>query len=489
MWDERADPTDQSYKVIDKDFLASIGSPAPPTINQAATNTSLSNNTTIGDIQGSRITTAEETGTISYTSFMDKFLLETQNYFTNIFNKNKEVTKQYNNAVRQLWTVQRNYQKGTFLSNNEKDGNKIDTPLFGKPINIEQNLNKVFADFAENITTNDSSNLDEFMIYITDTTLNLSTKTKRTIRENYLNFVKNKRGTFPNALTQIIQSTVNSEQNYLQYLSRANTISYDAKTVGASGTDGLQEPNGNTIVYDIAGIEKNGVNSLTEMNADIKKISEGLISFDIECSTENKFTFGSDTLTGYLFYGDPGEKIDNNNNTGYESLMKNVFYPFTSNEYFNRVGNLSFKREYMILSDDVVDLKKYQTFKTAIIGNIINDKNNIDNSRVGESISTLFDNYWVKIARPLFIKENDATNTFLDSMEKDTDKLKNYLKYTPFPSKIRELSYTIGDSSALENQAQVIKSLGATTNTNTSTTTWNDSLGGSVAYISKVKLN
>ena len=488
MWDERADPTDQSYKVIDKDFLASIGSPAPPTINQAATNTSLSNNTTIGDIQGSRITTAEETGTISYTSFMDKFLLETQNYFTNTFNKNKEVAKQYNNAVRQLWTVQRNYQNGTVLSNNSENGKKINTPLFGKPINIEQNLNKVFADFTENITTNNSSNLDEFMIYITNTTLNLSTKTIRTIKENYLNFVKNKRGTFPNALTQIVQSTVNSEQNYLQYLSRANTISYDAKTTGASGTDGLQEPNGNTIVYDIAGIEKNGVNSLTEMTNDIKKISEDLISFNLKCSIGNKFTFGA-TLTGYLFYGDPGEKIDNTNNTGYESLMKNVFFPFTSNEYFDKVGNLSFRREYMILSDDVVDLKKYQTFKTAIIGNIISDKNNIDNSRIGESISTLFDNYWVKIARPLFIKENDATTKFLDTMEKDADKLKNYLKYTPFPSKIRELSYTIGDSNALENQVQVIKSLGATTNTNTSTTTWNDSLGGSIAYISKVKLN
>ena len=141
----------------------------------------------------------------------------------------------------------------------------------------------------------------------------------------------------------------------------------------------------------------------------------------------------------------------------------------------------------MILSDDVIDVKKYETFKNAIIGNIISDKNNIDNSRVGESISTLFDNYWVKAARPLFINENNITTAYLDNME--TDKLKNYMKYTPFPSKKRVLSYTLGESANKNNQALLIQSLGATKNTNTSTNTWNDLLGNSLAYISKVKLN
>ena len=473
MWDERADPTDQSYKVIDKDFLASIGNPLPPTINQADINNSLSNNNTIGDITGDRITTAGETGTISYTSFMDKFLTETQNYFVNIVNKNREVTKQYNNAVRQLWTVQRNYQKGIFLSNN------TETILFGKPINIEQNLNKVFDDFANNITATDS-NQDKFMSYIYSPTLNLSTKTKRTIKENYLNFIKNKRGTFPNAITQVIQSTVNAEQNYLQYISRANTISYAAVT--NLGTDGLQVPNANTIVYDITGtnevFDKTYSNTLIEMSIDIDKIQEGLKDFDDICSIGNTFTFNGVSYKGYFFYGDAGEKTD------YTSLMSEVFQPFSLDSNFD---NLSFRREYMILSDDVVDVKKYETFKNAIIGNVINDKTNIDVTRVGESISILFDNYWVKIARPLFISENNITIAYIDSMERDN--LKNFIKFTPFPSKPRVLSYTIGESANKNYQAQLIQSLGATTNTNSSTSTWNDLLAGSTAYISKVKLN
>jgi hypothetical protein len=475
MWDERADATDQSYKVIDKDFLQSLGNPAPPTINQADVNSSLSNNTTIGNIVGDRVTASGETGTISYTTFMDKFLGETQNYFTNIVNKNREVTKQYNNAVRQLWTVQRNYQKGIFLSNGQE------TIIFGKPYNIQENLNKVFDDFANNIVA-DGTNQDKFMSYISDQTLNLSTQTKRTIKENYLNFVKNKRGIFPNAITQIIQSTVNSEQNYLQYVSRANTISYDAIFGDPKqGTDGLQQPNGNTVVYDIGGTSATTFLSLIE---DINKIQVGLQTFDNRCNIESKFTYGNKTYAGHLLYGDTGEK------TNYTSLMSEVFFPF-STDVINSTSfdDKTFRREYMILSDDIVDTKKYETFKNAIIGNIINDKTNIDNSRVGEGLSVLFDNYWVKIARQLFINENNITIAFLDSMERDSDKLKTFMKFTPFTSKNRELSYTVGTSANKNYQAQVIQSLGATTNINSSTSTWNDLLGGSIAYISKVKLN
>jgi hypothetical protein len=302
--------------------------------------------------------------------------------------------------------------------------------------------------------------------------------TKRTIKENYLNFVKNKRGTFPNAVTQIIQNTVNSEQNYLQYLSRANTISYGAAGVD-TGTDGLQVPNGNTIVYNISGTSATTFSSLI---GDINKIQIGLKDFDDICATGNTFTYGTTTYTGYLLYGDVAKGAEND----YNSLMKNVFNPFSNGTLFD---NDSFKREYMILSDDVVDVKKYETFKNAIIGNIINDKNNIDNSSVGVGISALFDNYWVKIARPLFISENNITNAYLDSMERDSTKLKNFMKFTPYTSKNRVLSYTIGVSANKNNQAQLIQSLGATTNINSSTGTWNDLLGGSIAYISKVKLN
>ena len=69
--------------------------------------------------------------------------------------------------------------------------------------------------------------------------------------------------------------------------------------------------------------------------------------------------------------------------------------------------------------------------------------------------------------------------------------MKNFIKYTPFPSKKRILTFTsesVADNAAEEeNQKSMVKSLAAQTNANTDLKTWNNDTGG--AYISKAKLN
>jgi hypothetical protein len=144
----------------------------------------------------------------------------------------------------------------------------------------------------------------------------------------------------------------------------------------------------------------------------------------------------------------------------------------------------------MIVSDDVLDEKKYQTFKTAIIGNIINNKSIIGNGF--DDIEKVFDDYWITIAKPIFLEENNITKSFIENLEKT--KLKNFLVYTPFDTKkTREFTYTT-ENGAVEavkkSQENMIKGLGATTNQNTNNNTWNDTNGNSTgAYISKAKLN
>ena len=96
-----------------------------------------------------------------------------------------------------------------------------------------------------------------------------------------------------------------------------------------------------------------------------------------------------------------------------------------------------------------------------------------------------FDAYWKEKAKPLFVEENNITKAFIASME--TEKLKNFLKYTPFPSKKRLFTYTT-EGANTESQKTLIKGLGATKNQNTNNKTWNDELLTNV-YISKVKLN
>jgi hypothetical protein len=145
----------------------------------------------------------------------------------------------------------------------------------------------------------------------------------------------------------------------------------------------------------------------------------------------------------------------------------------------------------MIVSEDVVDDKKYETFKQQMIGNILSNKN-----LAGITIFDLekiFDSYWISIAKPVFIEENNITKSFIENLEKND--LKNYLIYTPFDSnKQRNFTFTTEDTdgpSQISSKESLIKGLANTTNQNTNTMTWNDVNGDDLpgTYISKAKLN
>jgi hypothetical protein len=143
----------------------------------------------------------------------------------------------------------------------------------------------------------------------------------------------------------------------------------------------------------------------------------------------------------------------------------------------------------MIMSEDVLDEKKYETFKKALIGNIIGNASIIKGGQ--DNIEAVFDAYWKLTAKPVFLSENNITKAFIENMEKT--KLKNFLVYTPFDKKERVFTYTIenaADAQVKTSQQNMIKGLGATTNQNTNNNTWNDTNGNSTgAYISKAKLN
>jgi len=143
----------------------------------------------------------------------------------------------------------------------------------------------------------------------------------------------------------------------------------------------------------------------------------------------------------------------------------------------------------MIVSDDVVDDKKYQTFKQQIIGNIIGNQTVIGNGSA--DIEAAFNLYWEKTAKPAFLEENNISKSFVDNLEKNG--LKNYLVYTPFSKKDREFTFTTENPSTTDkkkSQENMIKGLANTTNQNTNVLTWNDTNGNATgAFISKAKLN
>jgi hypothetical protein len=487
MYDERADATDLSYKVIDKAFLSAIGAQPPAaTVNQTQDNNPQTNESTIGDI----LSTSGTTGTTSYQKYMDNLVAQTQTYFQNYINKSKECVKQYNNAMLQNLTCDRNYTKGTFLVDTTP-GKEV--YLIGKPNNVQQVVNNVFTDYVVNIESTDPNTQDRFINFMSNNK-GFSPKVIRQLTMNLKNFVVGKTNTYQNAVTQLSQELVNQQQTYIQYLTRANVMPL-YKSGPTTGTDGFQEKNGNIIIYDISGTtdvynKTEAPDTFDEIQKDIRKIGRNISEYYGLLITASTVEYSSKKYTGIGLYGTDTEQ------TTYEKYLKPiVFVPFTEGDFGqivnNSIGNPSgvgtpqnyaFRRMYMILSPEILDDKRYQTFKDAMINNII--KNNDILGSGSQDVAAQFDAYWIGTAKPQFAKENAVTTAFLENLEKG--KLKNFINYTPFPTKKR--LFTFEKSTApTASQTEVITGLGRVL-ANSDKQTWNNQDKPS-AYVSKLKLN
>ena len=478
IYDDRADSTDLSYKVIDNEFIkAAQSNVAPPTVNQAQVNNGQSNDNPIGNVTSNVVSESGQTGTLNYSTFMDKLVEETQSYFTNVVNKNRESLNQYNNAVRQQWMLERVYQNGKF-----EIAKDTDTVLFGKPYNLEKRTDEIFAQLVKDIKNEDEG----FIKYL----INSKTFTNRLVKqvqENYSNFVRNKRSPFQSAITNITNGIVTNQQSYISYIGKVNTITYNVPAYPNTGTDGYQIKDGKIVSYITSGTTEvdpssQGItNTLDELQTDILKIKSGITEFNDVIWTPTGFTYSvnKQKYTGILVF-EPNYKIPTDE----------VFNPFSYNTLFDSSNGYVFRRVYMIVSDDVTDSKKYEAFKNALIGNILSNTGLIGTS-TGD-ISTSFDDYWV-LGKPnqvsvksVFEEENAITKEFIDYMEKE--KLKNFLKYTPFNLKKKRTFTYDTEGANTDAQQKLIKGLGWVENQNTNNKTWNDESPANV-FISKAKLN
>jgi hypothetical protein len=482
MWDDRADVTDTSYEILDKEFLAAILTPQPPSPNQANKPTGQDNNSTIGTIL-TKTFGEFQTGTTTYSDFMVGVKDQTQEYFTIVVNKMRESVEQYNNAVRQQWILERNYTVGKFTVDEN-----VEVKLFGKPKNIE----KRFVEISNMLISDIDNDIEPFIKFILLPDRNFNEKLIRQIKQNYKRYITNKTQTFQNAITKIAQDIVNQQQVYLHTLGQVNTITFEPNP--GVGTDGFQEKKGAVVIFNISGTtninpsSKNVSNTFEELVQDVNKIKDDLILYSDEITKSHNFIYNGNkkTYSGILV----NEVSDNGLQLGKPLTTEEVFIPFTDkSQYISNTltltfdNNFSFRRTYMFVSDDILDDKKYQTFKNEILGNILNNQSLIGKQN-RSNISEVFDAFWLEYSKPIFIEENQITREFIDDMEKNV--LKNFVNYTPFDKKERVFTYTSEDTSGeVEKMTRegLIKGLGITRNINNNLNTWNDQL------ISKVKLN
>jgi hypothetical protein len=460
MYDDRADVTDTSYQVIDKDLLDYFNiSVPPPNINFAPTPQTSTNAQTIGTVISATTTESGQTGTIEYQLYMNGFIQSCQDYFQAVLNKSREVFTQYDNGTRQLWTKDRNYTEGNFLFDTSKD-----VPLFGKQKNIENVFNPIFTNYisaVDNETTLLFDYLDNY---------NFSDKVIRTLRDNLKKYVKNKNSSFVNSLTTITQTLVDVEQKLINNIAKNNVVTFGVSP--SSGTDGFKQANGFVEIYVLS-----AATAISELITDSEKIADKIISFRDTTEADYNFNFGGNPYKGILIYENG------------QFPTSGVFQPFSTKSEFQ---DETFQREYIIFNQDIIDDKKYQTFREQIIGNIISNPSMFGQGRT--NIGEIFDGYWITRVKPIFQEENSITNEFLNKLQ--SDGLKDYLTFVPFTgakTKKYECSFTTKSDEPAEiaindERKKLIESLGVSTNEFKTTSTWSDQTSGGIV-ICKVKLN
>jgi hypothetical protein len=459
IYDERAEVTDISLEEYDKKFY-DLYSPAPPTTNQVQNEDGQKNGGTIGEILTRENTESGTTGTISYNKFFERLSNSTQNYFQSVINKNRDVLSQYNDSIRQIWSLGRNYTDGVILDIENPDYGFI----FGKPSNYEKNINSLFKKLIRDIETND----DEFIKFMS--IQNFSNKVIRQLKINYKNYLNQKESTFLNPLTVIIQDIVNIQQDLIIEIAKLNIINYGRIDGGTkvSGTDGFQEKNNNIVYYYTSG------QSLENLKKDGDKIMSALNEFSEKSQTAYP-TESRPKGTGTLV---------TRKNMSFD--VDTPFLSVASNDYFS--NNSNHMRQYSLLNTEVTDSNKYEAFKSYLIDNITSNNSLIGNG--SNDLDAKFDEYWKNSAKPNYDLENNTAKNLLNEIEKNQMKgLIPFVGLKTQNSKTLNFSnYDNNDENSLnQNRKKLINSLGKSTNSNNNKKTFNNDEGG--INITKVKLN
>lgn len=465
IYDDRAEVTDLSLDEYDKEFKALYSELFPPTTAQVQNNNGQNNNSFIGQSLSQVVTESGTTGEILYTPFMSSFVDETQTYFNTIYNKNREILNQYNEGVRQIWTYDRGYYKGIITPTNTQD-----TYFFGKPLTYQTNFNQIFSNYSNQVLTNS----DQFIYYIQNNK-DISVKAQRQIQQNYLNVLTNKKNSFVNSISKVLQEIVVLEQKYLKDLQRLLIITFGTESGGIlqTGTDGFQNEKGNTSPFYISG------DSLSTMVDNKTKIKESLKNFNTIIESQINFTASNGKNMTNTLVQSPSKKFSEDT----------PFTPISQNSAFS---DLNFKYQYIVLSQEITDDKKYQEFKNDMIGNVLTNPSLMENSN--PNLEKVFDEYWIGVCKPIFTEENKFASEFMDSIGRQ--ELKDYLNYTTI-NKTTELKLKYSNVSGttednlIESRNDYIVSLANSSNSNNNNQTFNDEVVGPSVniYISKSKLN
>ena len=228
IYDERATAT-ESTEARDKYMVEKILSNQPKVTTASVVNQ-------IPKKGGEAIGTISGDTDIDYTKFVTDYWNSTKEYFDAYINTNATIGKNYNIGILDLLFTERDYSTGT-----AEFTPVIEVPIYGKPSNVEDKLDKLFNKVNGDI----SHRTDPFMQLVITNDQSITNSDKREIENKLKEYVTGIKPDFITNVSNSVNDLVLLQQDYIQYIRKANLV--------LSKTDGIMNSNNEPDVYDISG--------------------------------------------------------------------------------------------------------------------------------------------------------------------------------------------------------------------------------------------
>jgi hypothetical protein len=319
IYDERATAT-EDVSARDKYVVEKILSQQPPVTTAEIQNTQPKKG---GNTIGAILSDTQ----IDYTSQINDFWKKTTEYFDTVIDTHATLVKNFNRGVVDLLFNERNFNVGKF----DEYGTSSELPIYGKPNNVENKVNKLFEETVSDIKKRN----DPFMVII-DKSNNLKNTDKKEIERRLIKFVEDSKTEFSLNLNNDLSNLINIQQDYIQNIRKFNLI--------LTKTDGSLTSDNKPLTYNLSADTSSG-DTYNLLKTSYTKIKDKHITFFNEPSNiiqndqllflaNNKY-LPKDALFNDIRTGQPSwVKSDSNINNDdarnrFYQVMAQIFYTDT----------------------------------------------------------------------------------------------------------------------------------------------------------------
>jgi hypothetical protein len=319
IYDERATAT-EDVSARDKYVVEKILSQQPPVTTAEIQNTQPKKG---GNTIGAILSDTQ----IDYTSQINDFWKKTTEYFDTVIDTHATLVKNFNRGVVDLLFNERNFNVGKF----DEYGTSSELPIYGKPNNVENKVNKLFEETVSDIKKRN----DPFMMII-DKSNNLKNTDKKEIERRLIKFVEDSKTEFSLNLNNDLSNLINIQQDYIQNIRKFNLI--------LTKTDGSLTSDNKPLTYNLSADTSSG-DTYNLLKTSYTKIKDKHITFFNEPSNiiqndqllflaNNKY-LPKDALFNDIRTGQPSwVKSDSNINNDdarnrFYQVMAQIFYTDT----------------------------------------------------------------------------------------------------------------------------------------------------------------